>query len=133
MWSTFAAPATGERRPVAPASQPDGPSVQTPYDSLSLSLSFAPPPSLSRLSSASLHRRVSAVSNASCQPKMNQGRLMVATIDLRASRIAIGGGVDSESAPIDDHFEASAWCGRAGGSGRCERCGGPERPGTAQG
>ena len=48
---------------------------------------------------------------------MNQGRLMVATIDLHASRIAIGGGGDSESAPIDDHFEASAWCGRAGGSG----------------
>jgi hypothetical protein len=58
---------------------------------------------------------------------------MVATIDLHASRIAIGGGGDSESAPIDDHFEASAWCGRAGGSGRCERLRRPRAAGDGAG
>jgi len=30
---------------------------------------------------------------------------MVATIDCRASRTAIGGGDDEESAPIDDRFD----------------------------
>ena len=38
---------------------------------------------------------------------------MVTAFDLRASRIAIGGGGDAESAPIDDHFDglSVAWEG----------------------
>ena len=107
VWSTFAVATTGERRPVATASQPDGPSVQTPYDSLSLSLSFAPPPSLSRLSSASVHRRVSAISNASCRPKSKQTSPMVTTIDLTASRTVIGGVGGEQRASIDDRHDCT--------------------------
>ena len=51
-WSIFSAVTTGKRHSVAPAGQPDGPSVQTPYDSSSLSLCFAPP----TLASHSSHR-----------------------------------------------------------------------------
>ena len=43
---------------------------------------------------------------------------MVATIDLHASRTAIGGGSGEESAPIDDLFDG---LGRGAGSGRCQR------------
>ena len=48
--STFGAAATGEQLPVAPASQADDPSVQTSYDSSSLSLSVAPSHPLSHAS-----------------------------------------------------------------------------------
>jgi hypothetical protein len=119
--------------PLPPSARPTAPACKRPMTARPCPSPSLLPPSLSRLSSASLHRRVSAVNNASCQPKMNQGRLMVATIDLRASRIAISGGGDSESAPIDDHFEASAWCGRAGGSGRCERLRRPRAAGDGAG
>tara|TARA_B100000768_G_scaffold175863_1_gene187819 strand:+ start:656 stop:985 length:330 start_codon:yes stop_codon:yes gene_type:complete len=43
---------------------------------------------------------------------------MVATIDLYASRTAIGGGGGEESAPIDDLFYGLS---RGRGSGRCQR------------
>ena len=133
MWSTFAAPATGERRPVAPASQPDGPSVQTPYDSLSLSLSFAPPPSLSRFSSASLHRRVSAVSNASCRPKSKQIPPVVTAIGLATSRTAIGGVGGEERAPIADLLDRLGRALEAGGSGQCARFWSPRAAGGGAG
>ena len=107
--STFGAATTGERRPVAPASQPDGPSVQTAHDSSSLPLSFTPPIlSVHRShvwASHPLSRRVSTGSNASCQPHIGQGQPVVATIDCRASRTSIGGGDDEKSAPIDDRFD----------------------------
>ena len=48
--STFGAAATCEQLPVAPASQADDPSVQTRYDSSSLSLSVAPSHPLSHAS-----------------------------------------------------------------------------------
>ena len=48
--STFGAAATCEQLPVAPASQADDPSVQTSYDSSSLSLSVAPSHPLSHAS-----------------------------------------------------------------------------------
>ena len=115
--STFAAATTRERRAFAPASQPDGPSVQTAHDSSSLSLSFAPPTSLSRLSSASLHRRVSAVSIASCRPKCKQIPPMATAIDLAASRTVMGGVGCEERAPIDDLFGSLGRALEAGGSG----------------
>ena len=133
MWSTFAAPATGERRPVAPASQPDGLSVQTPYDSSSLSRCFAPPPSLSRLSSASLHRRVSTVSDASCRPKGKQNPPMVSAIDLATSKTANGGVGGEERAAIDDLFDRLGRALEAGGSGQCARLRSPRVAGGGAG
>ena len=133
VWSTFAVATTGERRPVATASQPDGPSVQTPHDSSSLYHSFAPPTSLSRVSSASLHRRVSAVSNASCRPKSKQILPMVTAVDLAASRTVSGGVGDEERAPINDHFDGLGRTLEAEGSGQCARLRSPKVAGGGAG
>ena len=53
---------------------------------------------------------------------------MVATIDLYASRTAIGGGGGEQSAPIDDLFDGLS-C--SGGSGRCQLLGRLWSPVTA--
>lgn len=65
-----------------------------------------------------LHRRVSAASNASCRPKIKQDPSMVATIDLHASRMAIGGVGGEEIVLTDDRLES---LGRGTGSGRSRR------------
>ena len=53
----------------------------------------------------SLHRRDSAASDASCQPKTKQDPLMGASIDLHVSRTAIGGVGLEDGASIDGRFD----------------------------
>ena len=67
---------------------------------------------------ATLYRRVSTVSNASCRPKSKQAQPTITTTDLRAGRMAVGVVGDEESASIDDRLESVA---RGRSSGRCQR------------
>ena len=90
--------------------------------SLSLPACFASLDALShashRVFSSSLHRRVSAVSNAFYQPKTEIIAPSAATIDLPTSRTLIYGAGDEEGASTDDRLDGLV-CG--GGSGRVRR------------
>ena len=113
---------TGERLIIAPAAHLEGLGAISMPASPSLPACFASLDALSRAShrvfSSSLHRRVSAASNAFCNPKTEKTAPRVAPIDLLTSRTPICSVGDEEGASTDDRLDGLV-CG--GGSGRVRR------------
>ena len=101
-WSSSPAATTGERHPLPPPASLVAPACKRPIGALPRPSASLFPLSLSRLSSASLHRRVSAITSASCRPKRKQTKPMVTAIDLAASRTVIGGVGGEERPPMGD-------------------------------
>lgn len=98
--------------PLPPPASPTASACKRPMTARPCPSHFAPPPSLSRLSSTSLHRRISTFSDASCRPKGKQNPPVVTAIDFAATRTVIGGVGGEERAPIDDLFDGLSRGGR---------------------
>ena len=97
---------TGERLTVAPAAQPEDPGAMSMPASPSLPACFASLDALLHAShcvfSRSLHRCMSAVSNAFWWPKIKYISPVAAIIDLSASRRVSSGLGNEEGASTDD-------------------------------
>ena len=132
--STFGAVATCKQLPVAPASQADDPSVQTSYDSSSLSLSVAPSHPISH---ASYQPRFTGASRPSAtrpaSPASSRaGQWLPPSTSTPAGRPSAAAAA-RRARRSTTSSTASAAVEAAAGANGCGGCGALERRQTAQG